>query len=263
MYDYGVRGLSEPIKLVLKYLRVPYQSLQPTEYAGTLHFPSFPLIRDNTTGFEMTHAVAICKYLAGKYRPKMLGSAMNEFAELDSILYLSCDVYKRVMREVSERLEKEKESAKDNCETPLEDRTNCKDEVDESKGENCVSLVSEAEAAQKSVNGKVREEVKDQEKVTRISDATILWISEKLTCIDKLLRRRNWLVGKQPSIADFFFIELINILDWVHPKNEVRKKYVGIMNFMRRFSLIPEMAGYKKSQENFCEEAVHLIAKEL
>jgi len=40
--------------------------------------------------------VAICKCLAGKYKQKMFGSAMNEFAEVDSILYFSCDICKEM-----------------------------------------------------------------------------------------------------------------------------------------------------------------------
>ena len=95
LWDYKIRGLSESIKMILKYLHISYEVFDPdtSQFTTALEFMNYPAIRDNSTGLEITHVIAICKYLAGKYRPKMLGSAMNEFAEVDSLLYLSYDVY--------------------------------------------------------------------------------------------------------------------------------------------------------------------------
>ena len=107
LHAYKHRGLAEPIKMILKYLHISYDLLDPdtAEFGSSLDFQTFPLIHDNITNLEISHSIAISKYIAGKYRPKMLGSAMNEFAEVDSLLYLSYDIYKMVVTDLYERYE--------------------------------------------------------------------------------------------------------------------------------------------------------------
>lgn len=267
--EYETRGLSEPIKMILKYLHVNYKTQNPDEadFIESLDFLAFPCIRDNTNGVEVVHAIAIAKYLAGKYRPKMLGSAMNEFAEVDTLLYLFLEIYKVVASDIYENLEN------------LEKKEDCIIKAD--KGMKSVSNGIEKaievpvnEISDKSnienhiiekVNGiNLNKEVNEDTKYEmKISKKVITWIKEKLCFVEKLLKGRNWLIGKQPSIADFFFAELLNFLNWADPKDEIKINFMRIKNHTKKFYLIPEMASYKAAQEDFDIKKISLMIHEL
>lgn len=256
--QYEARGFAEIIKMLLKYLHVSYELIPPESFNSSLTFFSLPAIRDSTNKLELSHTIAICKYIAGKYRPKMLGSAMNEFAELDSLVYLMKDIYKKVVANLHENLKVEKR-----VEGEL---LKCKETVVENGVEE-VQCDTEHKVEGTSTNNEETksngggEECEDKGEKLELSKDIRDWVITKLGYIERLLKGRNWLVGKQPSIADFFFIELMNFLDWID--NDIKEKFIRIKNLIRKFYLIPEMNGYRMSQSDFTKEGIVTMLYEL
>ena len=192
----------------------------------------------------------------------MLGSAMNEFAEVDSLLYLSYDMYKMVVTDLYERYEiiikpKTVDKEINNLNKEL---LKCKLETN---NVNYIENGLDKESEKGTMNGIKLEEEKAEECEIKLSNKAIEWITKKLNYVERYLRGRNWLVGKQPSIADFFFIEIMNLLEWVDPKDTLKAKLPRVNNLIRKFYLIPEMAVYKKTQDNFDDESINLMLKEL
>lgn len=259
--QYKVRGLAEPIKMMLKYLHVPYDIVYPDspEFVHSLDFLNFPAIRDNSTGLEISCSIAACKYLAGKYRPKMLGSAMNEFAEVDSLLYNTWDIHKIIVEDLYERMKYvNSDKVNELIEKPIE--PNLVDEQNIRQDEDVAEEIKSEETKSEETKS---EENKSDENDFKISEQAITKIKSKLAFVERYLRGRNWLVGKQPSIADFFFIELMNFLDWIDPKDGLKTKFPRIKNLIRKFYLIPEMAEYKKTQSDFDLSNLTYMLKEL
>ena len=187
---YKVRGLADPICLLLEYLHVSY-NVSEVEYSASStegEFKSLPLFRDNDTGFELTNTIAICTYIGLRYRPKMVGSAMNEFAETDSLLYLSFDIRKIILEAIEQGWEK-------------------------------------------------------------AGPETINEVKEKLNFIEKFLKGRNWLVGKHPSIADFYVMEVVELFEWAGQKEDLLEKYCRIRNLIKKLHAIPEIAKYKGADQ--------------
>lgn len=250
LYRHAVRDSSEPITMLLKYLRVPFRLLPPQDFASSFPFCSFPAIRDNTSGLELSDTAAICRYLAGKYRPKMLGSAMNEFAELDALLCLAVDAY----RVVGKGMGKSEEHVKGG-ENGKESFNGEANGLKEAQCETASTECNQEEAREETKNDNV-EKGSDEEKKEqmKLDEKTKSWVMEKLSYVEKLLKGRNWLVGKQPSIADFFFVELMNLLDWIDGR--IKDKFARIRNLVRKFYLIPEMAAHRETQSSFGKETV-------
>jgi len=122
LMHWNVRGLAEPIKMMLEYLHIPYvdkelefkgpESLEDwNKMKDSLDFecPALPNFRDTQHKISLTNAIAICRYLAQKYKPKMVGSAMNEYAEIDALLYLSYDLRSSIISSYEDGWEKNKE----------------------------------------------------------------------------------------------------------------------------------------------------------
>lgn len=256
--QYEARGLAEIIKMLLKYLHVPYDLVLPEKFNSSLTFFGLPAIRDNINKLELSHTIAICKYIAGKYRPKMLGSAMNEFAELDALVYLMKDIYKKVVENLHENLKVEKQTERElvvSKETPVENGV--KESQCDTK-QKFEGIPTNNEEAKSDGEG---EECGDKSEKLELDKEIRAWIIAKLGYVEKLLKGRNWLVGKQPSIADFFFIELMNFLDWID--NDIKEKFIRIKNLIRKFYLIPEMHGYRMSQSDFTKKGIYTMLYEL
>ncbi len=199
---WDVRGFTEPIKMLMRYLHVDCEETKlahddhvpSAELWGGLQdsfgleFPSLPSFRDAEYGISLTHTIAICKYLAQKYRPKMVGAAMNECAEIDSILYLSHDMRNAVIN---------------------------------------------AHVAGWEAN----------------KDKAMNFVKEKLGYMNKYMKSRTWLSGKQVSIADFFFCEVLEFMQ--HIDNTLIDTYPNCRKLMRKFFAIPEVAKYKAAQPDF------------
>jgi len=100
---WNIRGLAEPIRLLLEYLGVNYkdelydQGPAP-EYSREcwlkkklelgLDFPNLPYLIDSP--IKITESVAIMRYICNKFEPKLLGTKLEEIAYVDM---LCCVLY--------------------------------------------------------------------------------------------------------------------------------------------------------------------------
>ena len=110
----------------------------------------------------------------------------------------------------------------------------------------------------KSKGGEDRE---GKKAIVKLDKEKMIFVTSKLNYIEKLLKGRNWLIGKQLSIADFFFIELMGLLDWIDP--EIRSKYTRFNNLIKKFNLLPEMFSYKSTQVIFDKARIYSMLKDL
>ncbi len=198
---WNIRGITEPIRMMLEYIRVPYV-LKELPFEGEtaavdwhkfgedlgLEFPAVPCMRDPENGLSLSYSVAICRYLAQKYKPKMVGSAMNEYAEVDALTYISSDIRKNIL------------AAKENG-------------------------------------------------WAKNKEPTLAWVREKLGFVEKFLRSKTWLSGKQPSIADFMFCEVLELINSVDPV--LTSAFTRCMHLQHRLFSIPEVAKYRATQKEF------------
>ena len=205
LMQWDVRGFTESIRMLMEYLHIDYKEiklelddLKPIETSEELwtsvkeslglDFPSLPNLCDLEHKVSLSCTIAICKYLAQKYRPKMVGSAMNEYAEIDSVLLICHDMRNAVIEAHEKGWEKSKEDA-------------------------------------------------------------LTLVKEKLGYFNKFMKSRIWISGKQPSVADFIFSEMIELL--LHIDSTMIDAYPNCRKWLRKFCAIPEIVKYKSSQSGF------------
>ena len=205
LMHWNIRGFTEPIKMLLEYLHISYKEvkfeldeMKPAECSSEqwmsikeslgLEFPTLPNIKDSEHQISLCFTIAICKYLAQKYKPKMIGSAMNECAEIDSILFMCHDMRNSIIEAHESGWEKNKEETMKN-------------------------------------------------------------IKEKLGYVNKFMRARIWLSGKQVSIADFVFCELMELVQSLD--DTTIDSFPNCRKLLRKFYGIAEIAKYKASQPGF------------
>lgn len=200
----NIKGAMEPVKMLLEYLHLSYSgikqeldALKPMQCSNEqwdkmkeallVEFPISGNIDDFDIKLMLSCSLATCKYLAHKYKPKMAGSAMNEFAEIDTLLFLAHDIRNMLIDAQEENWEAKREQ----------------------------------------VMGK---------------------ISEKLEFVNKFLRARIWLSGKQVSIADFIFCELLEYITSIDSLCNIQK-FPNCLKLLRKFNAIPEVSKYKKTRD--------------
>ena len=202
---WNVRGFAEPIKMLLEYLHTSYEEIKleydeqkPIEASAeqwtkiketySLDFHTLPCLLDFEHKVYLSHTIAICKYLAQLYRPKMVGSAMNECAEIDALLYLGYDVRNSIIEGYEKGWE-------------------------ENKGD------------------------------------TIKWIKNKLGYVNKFMKSRVWMSGKQATIADFYWCELLEFIQ--SADSTIIEEYPNYKKLLRKLYVIPEVQKYKTTQMEF------------
>ena len=153
-----------------------------------LDFPTLPYLHDAESKVRLSCSLAICRFLGQKFRPKMVGSAMNEFAEVDTLLSLMHDMRVGLDRSLSD-------------------------------------LSPESRAA------------------------TLKWIGEQLERINRYMRSKTWLSGKQASIADFVFCDLLDYIQFFDPA--AIASFPHLKKLQHKFNMIPEIAKYKETQSPF------------
>lgn len=95
---WNIRGLAEPIRMLLTHLEVPFQDtqypsvlaadFQQSEWASVketlgLDFPNLPYLFDGEV--KLSENRAILKYICDKYRPEYLGVGVEEMARTEEI----------------------------------------------------------------------------------------------------------------------------------------------------------------------------------
>ena len=100
-----IRGLAEPIRMLLEYLGVPYkdelyecgpapeftrESWTKVKYNLDLEFPNLPYLIDGSLKF--TESVAIIRYICNKYEPKLMGTKLEEIAYVDMTMGVLSDL---------------------------------------------------------------------------------------------------------------------------------------------------------------------------
>eukprot|EP00831_Metopus_contortus_P046296 TRINITY_DN3717_c0_g1_i2.p1 TRINITY_DN3717_c0_g1~~TRINITY_DN3717_c0_g1_i2.p1 ORF type:complete len:236 (-),score=34.84 TRINITY_DN3717_c0_g1_i2:155-862(-) len=196
-----VRGVAEPIKMMLEYMHVDYKLMEldledekdrlwyesHRESLG-LEFPMLPSLQDPTNKLSLGYSIAIMRYLAQRCKPKMAGSNMNEFAEQDTLLKLFLDLRQQIIS----GFERGWESAK--------------------------------------------EEVLGHAK-------------ERLSQINKFMRYRTYLSGKQIMIADFAFVELMDYLNFL--SEGIVNEFPHCVKIEKKLRLAPEIIKYRATQHAF------------
>jgi glutathione S-transferase len=104
---WDIRGLCQPIKYLLEYLKVPYTLKQYTygeapdhnidgwlsaKHTLGLPFPNLPYLLDGDV--SLTESQAILRYLCAKYQPDLLGKSLLDRATVDMVLGVSADLRK-------------------------------------------------------------------------------------------------------------------------------------------------------------------------
>ena len=204
MAYWNIRGFIEPIRMIMEYLHLRYSDIEYNiNFLQPITVPEDQWKRIKEcleSGLTMTtslkgighipvsHTVGICRHLAQRYRPKMVGSAMNEFAEIDSVLYLCHDIRKALIEAHENGWEQSKETA-------------------------------------------------------------MKFINEKLCFVNKFLKYRKWISGKQASVADFVFAELLEFLQ-VFDATAI-DMHQNCRKLLRKLYAIPEISKYKEAQTDF------------
>ncbi len=201
---WNIRSFVEPIRMIMEHLHITFidiehdlDKLQPlnvsaTQWAKlkealTVEFDALPTLK-GVESISVTHTVGICRYLAQKYRPKMLGSAMNEYAEVDAVLFICHDMRIRIMNAYEKGWEK--------C------------------GEDAMKFVK-----------------------------------EKLGYLNKFMKSRSWISGKQATVADFILCELLEFIQSLD--ESTLDTYPNCKKLLRKLYAIPEVSKYKVLQEGF------------
>ena len=98
-----IRGLAEPIRLIMEHLGVNYKDELYEQGPGPefsreswlskkptlgLDFPNLPYLIDSP--IKITESLAIIRYICHKFEPKLLGTKLEEWAYVDM---LSCVMY--------------------------------------------------------------------------------------------------------------------------------------------------------------------------
>ena len=93
---WSIRGLAEPIRMLLNYLSVPYKEElydigPPPDYNSDcwynkkyklgLDYPNLPYLYDGD--LKLTESIAISRYICGKYKPELLGNNLKEKMYID------------------------------------------------------------------------------------------------------------------------------------------------------------------------------------
>lgn len=100
-----IRGLAEPIRTLLHYLKVEYKdvfyengpapdfngdSWFSVKYSLDLDYPNIPYLFDGD--FKMTESQAIMRYICSKYNPALLGETIKDKAMVDMAVGVLYDV---------------------------------------------------------------------------------------------------------------------------------------------------------------------------
>lgn len=198
----NVRGASESVKMLLEYLHLSYSGIkqeidgikpiqctneqwEKTKEALMVEFPTSISMSDCDPKILLSSSISIFKYLAYKYKPKMAGSAMNEFAEIDTLLCLVHDMRNLLIDAQEENWE-----------------------------------------------------------VNKLEAMSV--INEKMGYLNKFMRSKIWLSGKQVSIADFAICELLEYISSID-SSCATEKFPNCLKLLRKFNAIPEISKYKKS----------------
>jgi len=107
-----IRGLAEPIRLLLEHLGVHYKEeeyelgdapdFNPEQWASKKHtlgleFPNLPYLIDGS--LKITETLAIMRYICNKHDPKLMGAKLEEQAKVDELAGLLSDLnnYKTII----------------------------------------------------------------------------------------------------------------------------------------------------------------------
>eukprot|EP00826_Nyctotherus_ovalis_P029652 TRINITY_DN2349_c0_g4_i2.p1 TRINITY_DN2349_c0_g4~~TRINITY_DN2349_c0_g4_i2.p1 ORF type:complete len:238 (+),score=60.12 TRINITY_DN2349_c0_g4_i2:51-764(+) len=95
-----IRGLAEPIRLLLQHLGVNYKEVLygaegaedwfKVKYTLGLDFPNIPYLFDSS--FKLTESTAILRYICHKYDAKLLGETVQEMAYVDMLTGMLGDI---------------------------------------------------------------------------------------------------------------------------------------------------------------------------
>jgi len=190
-----IQGFITPIKMIMECLHLSVTDLEAdldSLPAVTLSPEDWPAMKEELLNaltvtpkafqyLSYNQGLWICRFLAQKYNPKMLGSAMNEYAEIDTVLSICSDLRAQIIRY--------------------------------------------------SFNGPTMEMVK-----------------EKLGNLNKLLRGRAWISGKQATVADFVFCGLVDLLRYF--RKDILDNYPQCKRIIKKIHGIPGMVKYTKQSDD-------------
>ena len=93
-----IRGLGTPLRLMMKHMNTPYEMVEYEQGEGPefsreawlsvkhnlgFEFPNLPYLIDED--LKMTETVAIMQYLAGKFKPELLGADVAHRARVNMV----------------------------------------------------------------------------------------------------------------------------------------------------------------------------------
>eukprot|EP00918_Siedleckia_nematoides_P082663 GHVU01181162.1.p1 GENE.GHVU01181162.1~~GHVU01181162.1.p1 ORF type:complete len:231 (-),score=54.54 GHVU01181162.1:923-1615(-) len=104
---WNIRGLAQPIRLLMEYLKVEYKDRQYnvaqlpdgtwdrsewTKEKETLgmSFPNLPYLLDGDV--KISESIAIMRHLVRKYKPELMGKTDPERAQVDELVGVICDL---------------------------------------------------------------------------------------------------------------------------------------------------------------------------
>eukprot|EP00475_Leptophrys_vorax_P036699 TRINITY_DN6245_c0_g1_i1.p1 TRINITY_DN6245_c0_g1~~TRINITY_DN6245_c0_g1_i1.p1 ORF type:complete len:233 (+),score=62.13 TRINITY_DN6245_c0_g1_i1:6-704(+) len=103
---WAIRGLAQPIRLLLHYVGVEFNDVRYVQGDGPefsraewtsekfnlgLDFPNLPYLIDDESGIKVTQSNAVLTYVARKWRPELLGTSLEVSSHVDMMLAESYD----------------------------------------------------------------------------------------------------------------------------------------------------------------------------